>query len=114
MAGWPRRSACTRYGSDTRLFRSKALQARCHMTPGLFCWPGRRPANALDVGEPGFIRRPRVPDHAGSNPAIQTDDGRASRLATAPGLNPDERRALRVRLPLLPLNEVPVAERPRR
>src|SRR6516165_4536096 len=61
--------------------------------------------DALDVGEPGFIRRPRVPDHAGSNPAIQTANGRASRLATAPGLNPDERRALRVRLPLLPLSE---------
>src|SRR5262249_32440616 len=29
--------------------------------------------DALDVGEPGFIRRPRVPDHAGSNPAIQTE-----------------------------------------
>src|ERR1700676_460301 len=27
----------------------------------------------LDVGEPGFIRRFRKPDHAGSNPAIQTD-----------------------------------------
>src|SRR5262249_44027348 len=82
---------------------------------GLSCWPGRADANiALDVGEPGFIRRPRKPDHAGSNPAIQTANGRASRLATAPGLNPDERRALRVRLPLLPLNDVPVAERPRR
>src|SRR6516164_530559 len=59
--------------------------------------------DALDVGEPGFIRRPRVPDHAGSKPAIQTETEGASRLATAPGLNPDERRALRVRLPLLPL-----------
>src|ERR1051326_5256012 len=107
MAGRLRRSACTPYGSDTRPFRARAFQARCHTTPGLFCWPGRLLEIALDVGEPGFIRRPRVPDHAGSNPAIQTENGRASRLATAPGLNPDERRALRVRLPLLPLNEVP-------
>ena len=73
MAGRLRRSACTPYGSDTRPFRAMALEARCHRTPGLFCWAGRGDANnALDVGEPGFIRRPRVPDHAGSNPAIQT------------------------------------------
>ena len=68
-----------------------------------FCWLGEE--TNLDVGEPGIIRRLRKPDHAGSNPAIQTANGRASRLATAPGPNPDERRALRVRLPLLPLSE---------
>lgn len=28
----------------------------------------------LDVGEPGFIRRRRKPEHAGSNPAIQTPE----------------------------------------
>lgn len=85
-------------------------QARCHATPGFFCWVG---ATNLDVGEPGIIRRPRKPDHAGSNPAIQTENGRASQLATAPGLNPDERSALRVRLPLLPLCDVSAETRVR-
>ena len=114
MSGRTRRSACTLYGSDTQPFRVAAFQARCHTTPGLICWPRRADANnALDVGEPGFIRRPRMPDHAGSNPAIQTENGRASQRAMASGYYPDEHPALRVRLPLLPLL-VPVAERPRR
>ena len=59
MAGWPRRFARTPYDSDTPPFWAMALQARCHRTPGLFCWARRGDANnALDVGEPGFIRRP--------------------------------------------------------
>ena len=41
MAGRLGRSACTPYGSDTRPFRAMAFQARCHTTPGLFCWPRR-------------------------------------------------------------------------
>ena len=92
MAGRPRRFACTPYDSDTPPFWAMALQARCHRTPGLFCWAGRGDANnALDVGEPGFIRRPRVPDHAGSNPAIQTD--RRKGKPTGDGTRPEPGRA---------------------
>src|SRR5207253_1292498 len=71
--------------------------------------------NDLDVGEPGFIRRLRKPEHAGSNPAIQTQSGKGkptgdgTPLETGRGYKP-----LRVQLPLLPLHQVPVAERPRR
>jgi hypothetical protein len=46
------------------------LQAGCHETPAFFVG---RTTSDLDVGEPGIIRRRRKPDHAGSNPAIQTD-----------------------------------------
>jgi hypothetical protein len=45
----------------------------------------------LDVGEPGFIRRRRKPEYAGSNPAIQTqtEGSRQGRQpADHPGLNP--------------------------
>jgi hypothetical protein len=93
MAGRPRRLACTPYDSDTRPLWATAFQARRHRTPGLFCWPGRADANkALDVGEPGFIRRPRVPDHAGSNSAIQTD-GRKGK-PTGDGTRPEPGRAM--------------------
>ena len=102
-------TAVTRDPSGRWLFRPGVTRPLA-----FFVGRGDGANDALDVGEPGFIRRPRVPDHAGSKPAIQTETEGASRLATAPGLNPDERQALRVRLPLLPLNEVPVAERPRR
>src|SRR6516162_4671463 len=92
MAGTSRRSLCTPFDSDTRPFWAMALEARCHTTPGLFCWAGRGDANnALDVGEPGFIRRPRVPDHAGSNPAIQTD--RRKGKPTGDGTRPEPGRA---------------------
>ena len=50
--------------------------------------------DALDVGEPGFIRRPRVPDHAGSNPAIQTD--RRKGKPTGDGTRPEPGRATRL------------------
>jgi hypothetical protein len=69
----------------------------------------------LDVGEPGFIRRPRVPDHAGSNPAIQTD-GRKGK-PTGDGTRPEPGRAtsLEGSTPSpSAASEVPVAERPRR
>src|SRR5262249_18291509 len=56
--------------------------------------------NDLDVGEPGFIRLPWKQEHAGSNPAIQTNvfmPGAFSRepLASAGGA---QRRALALRL----------------
>jgi hypothetical protein len=70
---------------------------------------------SLDVGEPGFIRRRRKPDHAGSNPAIQTD--RRKGKPTGDGTRPEPGRAtsLEGSTPSpSAANEVPVAERPRR
>src|SRR5262245_22644137 len=68
----PGRGPCILYACDTRSLWDEPLagQVSCDPWPFSLAW-GDKP-NALDVGEPGFIRRRRKPDHAGSNPAIQT------------------------------------------
>jgi hypothetical protein len=57
------------------------------------------------VGEPGIIRRPWKPEHAGSNPAIQTASGRASQLARwHPVGSRARRKPLQVRVLSLPFS----------
>jgi hypothetical protein len=82
--------------------KRSSAQARCHATPGLFRWINERSGcRRAWLHPPASDAGPRW--FKSSHPDC---NGRASRLATAPGLNPDERQALRVRLPLLPLTEM--------
>ena len=66
------RGPSTLCDSDTRPLLGKSQAGQVSHDP----WPFllTEANDVLDVGEPGNIRRPRKPDHAGSNPAIQTDD----------------------------------------
>jgi hypothetical protein len=90
--------------------------SRPGVTRPLAFFVGRGCANdSLDVGEPGIIRRPRKPDHAGSNPAIQTD--RRKGKPTGDGTRPEPGRATSLEGSTPSPSsapEVPVAERPRR
>ena len=69
--------------------------------------------DALDVGEPGITRRRRKPEHAGSNPAIQTQ---RKGKPTGDGIRllPGRATSLEGSAPSPSADDVPVAERPRR
>jgi hypothetical protein len=75
----------------------------------------RVPLQLLDVGEPGFIRRLRKPDHAGSNPAIQTTRRKGKPTGDGTRLEPGRATSLEGSTPSPSADDdVPVAERPRR
>src|SRR5262249_6277400 len=84
----------------------------CDPWPFSLAW-GDKP-NALDVGEPGFIRRRRKPDHAGSNPAIQTLKRKGKPTGDGTRLLPGRALRLEGSTPSPSALQVPVAERPRR